>query len=130
MVKRFFQRTQQNIESVQHVAIQLISIKRTYLERRDQNRFRQLVDIPTEIELSHAQTAAATSHAKETLVVAGAGSGKTFVLVGRAQYLVNSRRAQPENVLMLAYNKAVRHLRGGAATREKYKGIREDALER
>lgn len=26
---------------------------------------------------------------------------------------------------VLAYNKAVRHLRGGAATREKYKGMRD-----
>ncbi len=31
---------------------------------------------------------------------------------------------------VLAYNKAVRHLRGGAATREKYKGMREDTPEK
>jgi len=31
---------------------------------------------------------------------------------------------------VLAYNKAVRHLRGGAATREKYKGMREDHKEK
>ena len=31
---------------------------------------------------------------------------------------------------VLAYSKAVRHLRGGAATREKYKGMREDTPEK
>ena len=31
---------------------------------------------------------------------------------------------------VLAYNKAVRHLRGGAATREKYKGMREEREEK
>jgi putative DeoR family transcriptional regulator (stage III sporulation protein D) len=31
---------------------------------------------------------------------------------------------------VLAYNKAVRHLRGGAATREKYKGMREEQQEK
>ena len=87
---RIKQRFQRKVEDVQYQAIQLVSVKRSYLERRDKNRFRELVDIPAEITLSEEQVIAATSHAKETLVVAGAGSGKTFVLVGRAKYLVSS----------------------------------------
>ena len=102
---RFTQRFQRKVETVQYQAIQLVSVKRSYLERRDKNRFRELVDIPAEITLSEEQVIAATSHAKETLVVAGAGSGKTFVLVGRAKYLVGSERATEDKILMLAYNK-------------------------
>ena len=102
---RFTQRFQRKVETVQYQAIQLVSVKRSYLERRDKNRFRELVDIPAEITLSEEQVIAATSHAKETLVVAGAGSGKTFVLVGRAKYLVGSERTTEEKILMLAYNK-------------------------
>lgn len=105
MFERFKQRFSRKVESAQYQAIQLISVKRSYLERRDKNRFRELVDIPAEITLSEEQVIAATSHAKETLVVAGAGSGKTFVLVGRAKYLVGSERTTEDKILMLAYNK-------------------------
>ena len=102
---RFRQRFERKVESVQYQAIQLVSVKRSYLERRDKGRFRELIDIPAEITLSEEQVTAATSHAKETLVVAGAGSGKTFVLVGRAKYLVGSERTSEDKILMLAYNK-------------------------
>jgi DNA helicase-4 len=105
MLERFKQRFSRKVESAQYQAIQLVSVKRSYLERRDKNRFRELVDIPAEITLSEEQVIAATSHAKETLVVAGAGSGKTFVLVGRAKYLVGSDRTTEDKILMLAYNK-------------------------
>lgn len=105
MLERFKQRFSRKVESAQYQAIQLVSVKRSYLERRDKNRFRKLVDIPAEITLSEEQVIAATSHAKETLVVAGAGSGKTFVLVGRVKYLVGSERTTEDKILMLAYNK-------------------------
>lgn len=105
MLERFQQRFSRKVESAQYQVIQLVSVKRSYLERRDKNRFRELVDIPAEITLSEEQVTAATSHAKETLVVAGAGSGKTFVLVGRVKYLVGSERTTEDKILMLAYNK-------------------------
>jgi len=105
MFDRFKQRFTRKIETAQYQAIQLVSVRRSYLERRDKARFRELVDIPAEITLSKEQVIAATSHAKETLVVAGAGSGKTFVLVGRAKYLVGSERTTEDQILMLAYNK-------------------------
>jgi DNA repair exonuclease SbcCD nuclease subunit len=91
ILARFTQRFQRKVETVQYQTIQLVSVKRSYLERRDKNRFRELVDIPAEIILSEEQVIAATSHAKETLVVAGAGSGKTFVLVGNHDMLSNSQ---------------------------------------
>jgi DNA helicase-4 len=105
MLERFKQRFTKKVESAQYQVIQLVSVRRSYLERRDKGRFRELVDIPAEITLSEEQVTAATSHAKETLVVAGAGSGKTFVLVGRAKYLVGSERTTEDQILMLAYNK-------------------------
>lgn len=39
------------------------------------------------------------------LVLAGAGSGKTSVLVARAGYLLSSQTAQPEQILMLAFGR-------------------------
>ena len=104
MFERFRQNLKREVEVAQYQAIQLVCIRRSYLERRDKNRFRELVDIPEAFSLSQEQVIAATSHAKETLVVAGAGSGKTSVLVGRAKYLVAERTTE-DKILMLAYNK-------------------------
>lgn len=39
------------------------------------------------------------------LLLAGAGTGKTSVMVGRAGYLVESGQAKPEDILLLAYGK-------------------------
>ena len=105
MLERVKQRLTKKVESTQYQIIQLVSVRRSYLEKKDKNRFRELVDIPDEITLSDEQVIAATSHAKETLVVAGAGSGKTAVIVGRAKYLVESQRTTADKILMLAYNK-------------------------
>ena len=58
---RFRQRFERKVESVQYQAIQLVSVKRSYLERRDKGRFRELIDIPAEINLSEEQVTAATS---------------------------------------------------------------------
>ena len=104
MFERFRQNIKREVEVAQYQVIQLVCIRRTYLERRDKNRFRELVDIQEAISLSDEQVIAATSHAKETLVVAGAGSGKTSVLVGRAKYLVAERTTE-DKILMLAYNR-------------------------
>ena len=93
-------------KSVEYQAIQQMSANQAYLERVDIERFRELVTFPDNLELSLTQVIAATSHAQETLVVAGAGSGKTSLLVGRAKYLVESGRAKEDEILMLAYNKA------------------------
>ena len=45
------------------------------------------------------------------LVLAGAGTGKTSTMVGRAGYLLNSNQAEPKDILMLAFaNKASKEM--------------------
>jgi DNA helicase-4 len=39
------------------------------------------------------------------LLLAGAGTGKTSVMVGRTGYLINSQQAKHENILLLAYGR-------------------------
>jgi DNA helicase-4 len=39
------------------------------------------------------------------LLLAGAGTGKTSVMVGRAGYLINSRQAEHDEILLLAYGR-------------------------
>ena len=43
---------------------------------------------------------------QRNLVVAGAGTGKTSTVVGKIGYLLKSKKAKPEEILVLAYNRA------------------------
>ena len=57
--------------------------------------------------LSQPQREACVTNEDHTLVVAGAGTGKTSTIIGKAGYLLSSGLAQAENILMLAFgNKA------------------------
>ncbi|MCV6589742.1 MAG: UvrD-helicase domain-containing protein [Marinobacterium sp.] len=66
---------------------------------RYQSLFEQIESSP----LTKAQCIACVTQERNNLVVAGAGTGKTSTMVGRAGYLITSQRAQPEQILMLAF---------------------------
>ena len=55
--------------------------------------------------LDKEQFKIATSKDKELLVVAGAGSGKTFTIIGRIWYLINIKKVKPEEILCISYTK-------------------------
>lgn len=53
--------------------------------------------------LSKPQRLACVQHDDSNLVLAGAGTGKTSTMVGKAGYLIESGEAQPDEILMLAF---------------------------
>lgn len=55
--------------------------------------------------LTEAQRRACVVTEDNNLVLAGAGTGKTSVMIGRAGYLMASGRARPDEILMLAYGR-------------------------
>lgn len=64
-------------------------------------------------ELNDAQREAVTAPAGPTLVIAGAGSGKTRVLVHRAAWLIDVERVSPHSLLAVTFtNKAAAQMRG------------------
>jgi DNA helicase-2/ATP-dependent DNA helicase PcrA len=63
--------------------------------------------------LNDAQRQAVTAAAAPTLVIAGAGSGKTRVLVHRAAWLIDVEGISPQSVLAVTFtNKAAAEMRG------------------
>lgn len=55
--------------------------------------------------LTHRQREACIKDEVSNLVLAGAGTGKTSMLVGRVGYLLASKRAAPDEILLLAYGR-------------------------
>lgn len=55
--------------------------------------------------LTPAQRLAIVVHEDNTQVIAGAGSGKTSVMVAKAGYLIKKGLCQPQDLLLLAFNR-------------------------
>ena len=63
-------------------------------------------------DLDETQIAAIKSTAKSTLVVAGAGSGKTLTILGKLKYLIEEMKIKEENILCISFtNETVNSLK-------------------
>ncbi|WP_298441507.1 UvrD-helicase domain-containing protein [uncultured Ferrimonas sp.] len=81
-------------------------------------RHQRFFDTVEKMPLSERQRQACVTNDDHNLVVAGAGTGKTSTLVGKAGYLVAAGLAQPEEILLLAFgNKAAEEMNQRLAQR-------------
>jgi DNA helicase-4 len=83
----------------------VLSIRRYVKEVSARTRFKTFFTKSEKFRLNAMQRNVSMSFAPETLVVAGAGTGKTTVLLGRSKYLFLDSRADAKNILLLAFNK-------------------------
>lgn len=56
--------------------------------------------------LSEEQRAAVFSDSRNLLVTAGPGSGKTVVIVNRVVYLINHKKINPKNIIIITFTRA------------------------
>jgi DNA helicase-2/ATP-dependent DNA helicase PcrA len=81
-------------------------------------RFPERLALPMDVtpileSLNDAQRSAVTAPAEPMLVIAGAGSGKTRVLVHRAAWLIDVEGVSPQSLLAVTFtNKAAAEMRG------------------
>ena len=68
-------------------------------------RFKNLFDSIESNPLTEKQREACVIDEDSNLVLAGAGTGKTSTMIGRAAYLLKSRRAVDSDILMLAFGR-------------------------
>ena len=66
-------------------------------------QYKTLFDTLERQPLTLKQRQACVSPAQNTLVLAGAGTGKTSTLMGRVAYLIQSQQARADEILMLAF---------------------------
>lgn len=57
-------------------------------------------------ELDNQQIDAIIRKNKNQLVIAGAGSGKTTTIIGKVKYLLKTKQANPEDILLLSFTNA------------------------
>lgn len=82
------------------------------------NRYSWLFDTVESKPLTAAQRRACVINDDHNLVLAGAGTGKTSVMIGRVGYLLAAGLAAPDSILLVAYNRdAAQELRERAAQR-------------
>ena len=65
-------------------------------------------------QCSASQSEAITHGTGPMLVLAGPGSGKTFVITRRIQYLIEYHHVPPEQILVITFTKAPCNTNAGA----------------
>ena len=74
--------------------------------KEELERFENYFDTIETNPLTDAQRNAVLIHENRTLIVAGAGSGKTSVVVAKAGYLLKKGLCSPEQLLLIAFNRS------------------------
>ena len=67
-------------------------------QKRKLHRFKKFFDSVESQPLTKLQRRSVILDERRNLVVAGAGTGKTSVIVAKAGYLIESRKCRPEDI--------------------------------
>jgi len=73
-------------------------------QRRELKRHRKFFDTIESQPLTDLQRRSIILDERRNMVVAGAGTGKTSVIIAKTGYLIESGKCRPEDILLLAFN--------------------------
>ncbi len=73
--------------------------------RNDLEKYRVFFDTLEDYPLTDSQRRAIVTDEKYNLVIAGAGTGKTSTIVGKAGYLIEKGMIQPQEILLISFAK-------------------------
>ncbi|MGB5445163.1 MAG: UvrD-helicase domain-containing protein [Psychromonas sp.] len=85
-------------------APEITACRETYIKKQ-LSTYKTFFDTVESNPLTYRQRRACVIDDDNNLLLAGAGTGKTSVMVGRAGYLLNSQQASHSQVLLLAYGR-------------------------
>lgn len=112
------------VQEVVHWGDQEVEDFRAQYVSRLKEAFSTFFDGVENNPLTEGQRDACVIDEDNNLVLAGAGTGKTSAMVGRAGFLVESGQARPDQILMLAFaNKAAREMQERLDERVDKKGV-------
>lgn len=107
-------RQQKNYDKVKNFLNEAAEMREASIAKFTKQELREKQKFFDEIEsnpLTKEQRVAVLTDEDATLVLAGAGSGKTSVMVAKAAYLVERGICQPDDILLLAFgNKAAKEM--------------------
>jgi len=102
-----FQDSIARVADVYQKGEQLIEKRNVEFIEKEVVRFKDLFDSIESYPLTDGQRRAIVVDEESSLVVAGAGTGKTSTIIGKAGYLIKKGLASPEDILLIAFNKDV-----------------------
>ncbi len=112
------------VQKVAHWGDQEVEDFRAQYVSRLKEEFSTFFDGVENNPLTEGQRDACVIDEDNNLVLAGAGTGKTSAMVGRAGFLVKSGQARPDQILMLAFaNKAAQEMQERLDERVNERGV-------
>lgn len=96
------------LEDVRNFISMSLDIRSTLFwwhQKRMLRRFESFFDSVEAFPLTELQRRAVILNERRNLVVAGAGTGKTSVVVAKVGYLIESGFCRPSEILLLAFNR-------------------------
>lgn len=102
-----FQRAVIRVSDVFQHGEQLVEKRNADFIEKEIVRFKDYFDRLESYPLTDDQRRAIVVDEESCLIVAGAGTGKTSTIIGKAGYLIEKGLAAPEEILLIAFNKDV-----------------------
>ena len=83
------------------------SLEQRIKEHNDAAMLMRINDVKMNFGLDNQQAECVVKEAHSQLILAGAGTGKTTTIVGKVKYLLKENICNPDEILLLAYNKSI-----------------------